>query len=901
MAIGYDRKDRNLKEITNPDDRTFIGDAFFFAIRDHSMLFESDNVFVSVYYDPMNQQGVKQRYDEYASQRKSQLLRINPNPNAAFNLNLQIRPFDEFFTLMYSDQLNDNDLLYIVDYCSTPRAFIGNCGEWPENIEEIMDQAIGPNPVQQPLLKCLNDAFGPINELYTDRGIKEKMEYIANSLDSWNSMRPTTMVQTHKNTFFNDRNGLLTQGKTLARIQSIHTDPVNLNVSWWHEANNYIPLNAYMSSFDEHVMVLHSILSDSYAVDNTAGGGAAAAAAFPQAATFTAPNTAAANANVSENYGPYIPTDPAAAPPDKSVFENTVYAYTQAKKILTLLSFSKMYDNVQLTSENQQKIKRAFDAINALPIDFSWSMDAQFAAAVGDGAFIPNSSALHNPFICPKLLDPTEWKFEDFEDIAIRKVDGADPTMPSQLKSIVDKKMQDALGQDALGQGALGQGALGALGRGGGKGASNSIIMISKQPMIATLKKNFGIILENLFHKNAPFLYQGKVMRFNDYAWPDQRLYYKMRMRNDSALTQQLTSLYASNPNRPIDFADLMGLRPQSGNCIGFPLFVVQLMFYLFEGNIADIKGMDMARLSCALDGNMFKTNVQIIWEQMMENFKLHQQNFTTMHLLNRLEYTMDKQMFDYVAFFDGDPANPAPPIHSATILMNCTNAATNPTLKTTNYDKLKRINEQIPSSVLATNAELYNRPIIPANGVLPSIPLPNRVYNSVRSLVKIAEAFNDVELHGVAGVPFDQASINYMDNLLYDLTNTTSTAHGAAAYASQPITSGPARIGWNAANQSESTMLYMNTTAMVNGSAKNITRALTTLKPGDEIIITATGGAKQTWTVSGPPVVNPKFAQVMNVPVSYFRLMSNVFSKNISNNAPLKVELQRFTHEELD
>jgi hypothetical protein len=94
--------------------------------------------------------------------------------------------------------------------------------------------------------------------------------------------------------------------------------------------------------------------------------------------------------------------------------------------------------------------------------------------------------------------------------------------------------------------------------------------------------------------------------------------------------------------------------------------------------------------------------------------------------------------------------------------------------------------------------------------------------------------------------------------------------------------------------------MLYMNTTAMVNGSAKNITRALTTLKPGDEIIITTTG-AKQTWTVSDPPVVNSKFAQVMNIPVSYFRLMSNVFSKNISNNAPLKVELQRFTHEELD
>jgi hypothetical protein len=741
--------------------------------------------------------------------------------------------------------------------------------------------------------------------LYTDRGINEKMQYIANSLNAWN-VRPQPglppvvsqpgMVRAHKDTFHADANtGLLDAGMAAAAAAgaaaaAIHPDPVNLNVSWWNgAANGYIPLNAHMSSFDEHVMVLHNILSDSYAVDNQAP--PAASAFVNRTRQFRQPDTTANPPNVSENYGPYIPNAVAPATQDKMVFENTVYAYTQAKKILTLLS--KMYDNVQITRENNQRIQAALNALNALPIDFSWSMDSKFAAAVGDGAFIPNSSALHNAFICPKLMDPTEWKFEDFEDVAIRNVDGADPTMPSQLKLLVDKKLQSALGQNASYLSV-------------GKGTSNSIIMISKQPRIATLKKNFGIILENLFHKNAPFSYQGKVMRFNNYAWPDQRLYYKMRMRNDSALTQQLTSSpysynssypYSTNANRPIDFAGLMGLRPQSGNCIGFPLFVVQLMFYLFEGNMAEIKGMDMARLSCALDGNMFKTNVQIVWEQMMENFKLHQQNFTTMHLLNRLEYTMDKQMFDYVAYFDGDPANLVLPIHSATILMNCTKAATNPTLKTTNYDKLKKINEQIPASVLATNAELYNSPAIvgariPANGV----------YNSIKSLVAIAEAFNDVELHGVAGVPFEQASITNMATLLNDLTNAGSTGQVVgAAYASQPITSGPARIGWNAANQSESTMLYMNTTAMVNGSAKNITRALTTLKPGDEIILTATGGAKQTWTVSGPPAVNPKFAQVMNVPVSYFRLMSNVFSKNIPNNAPLKVELQRFTHEELD
>ena len=900
MAIGYDLADRNLKEITNADDRAFIGDAFFFAVRDYSMLFEQDNISAAVYYDTTKQPNVKQRYDDYAAQRKSQTLRINPDPRAAsLTLNLQIRPSDEFFTLRYPNQLNESDLLCFVDYCSSPRAVIGNSGEWPQNIEEIMDQAIGPQAQCQPLIKCLGDAFLPINELYTDRGINEKMQYIANSLNAWNARQPPVvsqprMVQEYKDIFHADANtGLRDAGMAAAAAAgaaAIHPDPVNLNVSWWNgAANGYIPLNAHMSSFDEHVMVLHNILSDSYAVDNQAAP-PAASAFVNRTRQFRQPDTTANPPNVSENYGPYIPNAVAPATQDKMVFENTVYAYTQAKKILTLLSFSKMYDNVQLTSENQQKIKRAFDAINALPIDFSWSMDSKFAAAVGDGAFIPNSSALHNAFICTKLMDPTEWKFEDFEDVAIRKVDGADPTMPSQLKLLVDKKIQ------GVGMGQI---------QSGGKGTSNSIIMISKQPRIATLKKNFGIILENLFHKNAPFSYQGKVMRFNNYAWPDQHLYYKMRMRNDSALTQQQTSSdyypYSTNANRPIDFAGLMGLRPQSGNCIGFPLFAVQLMFYLFEGNIADIKGMDMARLSCALDGNMFKTNVQIVWEQMMENFKLHQQNFTTMHLLNRLEYTMDKQTYDYVAYFDGDdPANLVLPIHSATILMNCTKAATNPTLKTTNYDKLKKINQQIPASVLATNAELYNSPAIVGGG-LPSIPANGGAYNSIKSLVAIAEAFNDVELHGVAGVPFEQASITNMATLLNNLTNADSTGQGAA-YASQPITSGPARIGWNAANQSESTMLYMNTTAMVNGSAKNITRALTTLKPGDEIIITATGGAKQTWTVSGPPVVNPKFAQVMNVPVTYFYFrLSKFFSKNIPNNAPLKVELQRFTHEALD
>ena len=192
MAIGYDVADRNLKEVTTADDRTFVGDAFFFAIRDYSMLFASDNLSVTVYYDTAKQQNIRQLYNDHLDRCKSQLLRINKSTEL-FKMNLQIRPSDEFFTLTYPGQLIENDLLYFVDYCSNPRAMIGNCGEWPENIEEMLDQAIGTPPQSQPLIQCLHNAFSQIDQLYTERGIQEKMTYIANNLNDWN-IRPLTGV-----------------------------------------------------------------------------------------------------------------------------------------------------------------------------------------------------------------------------------------------------------------------------------------------------------------------------------------------------------------------------------------------------------------------------------------------------------------------------------------------------------------------------------------------------------------------------------------------------------------------------------------------------------------------------------------------------------------------------------
>ena len=183
-AIGYESQDlKSLRKITRPEDRQFIGDAFFSALRDYSMLYET-TIHVTLYYDTTTQQPVKRLYDDYVSQRLS-VLRKSDLLAMDTSLHLKIANMDDFFTLKWYpelDQLSKNDLLYFVDYCSSPRAFIGNMGEWPENIEEVMDDAIKPPPPHSQLLACLHNAFDSINHLYMERGIKEKMEKIFENL-----------------------------------------------------------------------------------------------------------------------------------------------------------------------------------------------------------------------------------------------------------------------------------------------------------------------------------------------------------------------------------------------------------------------------------------------------------------------------------------------------------------------------------------------------------------------------------------------------------------------------------------------------------------------------------------------------------------------------------------------
>ena len=232
--------------------------------------------------------------------------------------------------------------------------------------------------------------------------------------------------------------------------------------------------------------------------------------------------------------------------------------------------------------------------------------------------------------------------------------------------------------------------------------------------------------------------------------------------------------------------------------------------------------------------------------------------------------------------------------VGSADILIDVVNSATNPTLKTTNYETLTLLNTP-------ANQTMYNDPQYTAGNPLPPIDRP---YNSIGSIEKIAEIFNDVEMHGAAGeatpVPGWRTALQTIK----------------ANYTPKTITPGwNSRIGWNAAIQTESTMLYVNVNAkLANGSVKNIKLDLTTsLKPGDKILITdETAGPtikkKQMWLVTKQPFVNQTFSQVVNVPVSFMKLrLTNLRTilpgddDNIPNTAPLTVTLQRFTQENLD
>jgi hypothetical protein len=260
-----------------------------------------------------------------------------------------------------------------------------------------MDQAINPSTSNQQLLEALHFAFNYINTLYEQRNINDKLRVISTSLNNWNTtVDPKQLVDgytTLRNQFLE-----YNANDEISKAYNEASKPRNLNVSWWNHAKIVVPCNAYMSSFDEHVMILHNLLT-----------GWTPAPRFAE----PTPTSTSANANATKNFGPYITVQLA---PTTNTFENAVYVYTQANKILTLLS--KMgSDGIQIKSEDQQLVANALNEFAT--VDMSWSMDAKFTSAVGEGAFIPNSSALHNPFICTKLLDPKEWKFVDFEEIAV--------------------------------------------------------------------------------------------------------------------------------------------------------------------------------------------------------------------------------------------------------------------------------------------------------------------------------------------------------------------------------------------------------------------------------------------------------------------------------------------------
>jgi hypothetical protein len=419
------------------------------------------------------------------------------------------------------------------------------------------------------------------------------------------------------------------------------------------------------------------------------------------------------------------------------------------------------------------------------------------------------------------LLDPKEWQLMDFDDVGVREIAGADP-VSSTLKPFIDAKIKRDASAVTTGR----------------------ALLISKQPNVDRLKKNVGVILENMFHRNETLRYDGKTAVFNNYAW-NNKLFYKKR--NEKVALQQLT-----DANKSPDFARLMGLRP-SGKCINFPLFAIHLTMYLHAGKLSDMTGMDMARLSCSLDGNMFKTNAQIIWDQMMKNLKEKEKNFTVAQLLTSLGRPTTTEEYGYTAKWDLPPAN-AYGNNKAKALIKAITNATNPTLKTTNVETLKKIKQQI--------------------GANPSDALYVTAPNRLDTLIDLANAYNDAELGAV------------------NAANAT--------------------LGWNAATQRESTVLYMNKKAKKNGAMANIESDLLSLQPGDKIMITdetndARVKQRQVWRVTGKPKSNPMYATIMDVPVTYaevslLNVPARVVDRNIGNDYNLTVTLERFSQdEELD
>jgi hypothetical protein len=287
-----------------------------------------------------------------------------------------------------------------------------------------------------------------------------------------------------------------------------------------------------------------------------------------------------------------------------------------------------------------------------------------------------------------------------------------------------------------------------------------------------------------------------------------------------------------------MDFARLMGIRASSDKCISFPLFVIQLTMYLYEGKLADMTGKDVARLSCAMDGNMFKSNAQIIWDQMMHGLETHSQNFTVEQLLKRLGRPSTKETYKYVAKYD-----------SGNDLIDAVNQTTNPTLNTTNIETLKKIKAQI--------------------GANPSAALYKTTPNDLDDLIAKANTYNDAELVAVH--------------------------HNNAA-----------ALGWNAAKQTESTVLYMHKVANdEDGNRQNAGSTIMGLKPGDRILIESTTNT-QLWLVTGKPKPHPDstYSNVIDVPVEHVtvpRPLKNVVATVRGRNAftddeSITVTLEHFT-----
>jgi len=401
LAIGYN--DNSFKKIRSEDTQNIgekIGDIFFSAVRDFSMMYES-TIHVILYYDLKTQQNVKLRYDNYVNQRLSILNKSNVALDST--LHFKISDMEDFFTLKWTleDSLNGNDLLYFVDYCSTSRAFIGNTGKIPENLH-----AFDTTTYINQIVVCLNSILNDIHSIYVELNIdgiikeistninnwrkKPRPQYYANILKKYENMKEVideadaaaearkiaeeeeagedaeeADVERIRAALEEIRAARGTPDERLERLQELNA----VEISWWRRDDGYEPRNAYISSFEEHIYRLKKLLDQ---VDTVAP---------------------AARALAGVGASPHF---------------EIVKLYTECKTILKILIKMK-YDDIQISKTHHNLIKQS---LTKLELPFSWSMDAKFTTGVDDGANLPNSSVLHNPFFCTKILDPKEWQLK---------------------------------------------------------------------------------------------------------------------------------------------------------------------------------------------------------------------------------------------------------------------------------------------------------------------------------------------------------------------------------------------------------------------------------------------------------------------------------------------------------